>query len=165
VSWFCKAGAPLVVVCALVLTPVTALARYPDDNGHHYGQLYVMGHHYGQLKHQQTPTPPPAPPTPLPASTPAPHHGSGGPPTTSTHVLHTGTGQSTGNESSIPDLPVTLPVPGAETPQVQLVGSTPPGGGGLDWLLLLILPTLAAVWVMVFARATERARRRTKAAA
>ena len=161
-SWFCKAGAPITVVCALVLTPVTALARSPDDNGNHYGQLYVMGHHYGQLKHQQQP-PPPAP-TPPPATTPTPHHGSGGATSTSTLALHTGTGPASGDQSSMPDLPVTLPMPGAETPQVELAGSTP-SGGGLDWLLLLVLPALAAVWVMVFARASEKARRRTKAPA
>ena len=38
--WFFRAGMSVVVVaCALLLVPVSALARYPDDNGHHYGQL------------------------------------------------------------------------------------------------------------------------------
>ena len=160
-SWFCKAGAPFVVACAIVLTPVTALARYPDDNGNHYGQLYVMGHHYGQLKHQQTPPPP----APTPAPSPRPHHPStSGPSGTSTEVMHTGSGQSSGEESSIPDLPVTLPMPEVPAPQVQLVGSTP-AGGDLDWLLLVILPALAAVWVIAFARTAEKARRRRAPAA
>ena len=159
-SWFCKAGlSGLAVVFALVLLPTSALARYPDDNGHHYGQLWNPGHHYGQLKHQQTPPPGLPPP---PASIPTPHRGTNGPATSSTHGLNTGNGQSKGDESSLPDLPVTLPP--VQTPQVQLAGSAS-GGGGLDWLLLAILPALAAVWVMVFARAAQSTLRRRKAAA
>jgi hypothetical protein len=159
VSWFCRAGLSAVVVaCVFVLAPVTALARYPDDNGHHYGQLWNPGHHYGQLKHHQAPQPLPAP-----SPAPTPHHGSGGSANNLGHVANPGAGQSSGDQSSIPDLPITFPLPGDETPQVLLVGSTP-DTAAFDWLLLAILPALAALWVMVFSRTADAARRRRKAA-
>lgn len=160
-SWFCRAGLSAVVVaCAFVLAPVTALARYPDDNGHHYGQLSNPGHHYGQLKHQQAP-----PPAPAPSPAPRPHPGvPGGSANTPRHVVNPVGGQPSAGGSSIPDLPITFPLPGVETPEVQLVGSAPDTAAA-DWLLLVILPALAALWVMVFSRTAGAARRRRKAAA
>jgi hypothetical protein len=159
VSWFCRAGLSAVVVgCAVVLVPVTALARYPDDNGHHYGQLYVMGHHYGQLKHQQAPPPAPVPP---------PVHGKpgGSPSGGGDHGPAVGGGGSStgGDESSIPEVPVMLPLPGGNTPQVDLVDSSP-GRGGFEWLLLLILPLLAAVWLTAMARFADKASKRRSSA-
>jgi hypothetical protein len=65
----------------------------------------------------------------------------------------------------IPELPIVLPpVPEVPAPQVNVVASVP--GNALDWLVLVILPALLAIWLLVFARAAlAAARRRRKAEA
>src|SRR6266576_672348 len=124
----------VVVACALLLFPATALARYPDDNGHHYGQLSNPGHHYCQLKHHQGPAPAPLP-NPKPA--PKPHPLAGG--TAANHpAVASEVGQSASETSGIPDLPATLPTGSFGASQIGF-GDTP-GGKNQDWLLLVILP-------------------------
>ena len=147
-SWFFKAGLSAVMVAGVVvLFPISGLARYPDDNGHHYGQLSNPGHHYGQLKHHQAPAP-----SPPPAPTPSPRPG---PATVVSLVADV--------ISSIPDLPIVMPVQQAPSDQVSLGGSA--ANEEEDWLVLLILPALLAVWLLVFARAALTASRRPRKSA
>jgi hypothetical protein len=168
--WFFKAGLSAVMVAGMVvLIPIGALARYPDDNGHHYGQLSNPGHHYGQLsnpghhygqlKHDQAPAAnPPAAPTPSPGSHPV-TLGS-----LVADVVSSGQHPTSGDASSIPDLPIVLPVQDSPSGQVRFEDSAP--AHEQDWMLLLILPALLAVWLLVFARAALAAsRRRRKSAA
>jgi len=152
----------VVVACALLLVPISALARYPDDNGHHYGQLSNPGHHFGQLKHHQAPPPAPAP-NPAPRPGPKPHPVTGG--SSANHSAATGTsaGQPTNETAGVPDLPVTLPLQNVEAGQIDF--GYPPDGNKLDWLLLVILPALLAIWLLIAARgALAAARRRTRKA-
>jgi len=148
----------VVVACALLLVPVSALARYPDDNGHHYGQLSNPGHHYGQLKHHQAPPPAPAPnpapkPNPVTAGSTASHSAGNG--TSASH--------STRETYGIPDLPVTLPVQNIGTGQIDFANAA--AGNNLDWLLLVLLPSLLAIWLLIAARGAQAAtRRRTRKA-
>lgn len=171
-SWFFKAGLSAgLVACALLLVPLSALARYPDDNGHHYGQISNPGnhYHYGWLKNgKQVPpvvTPPPAPtppPHPGPYPQPGPHPQSH--PATGSQGADTPVVDSGGESSGIPDLPIVLPAGIGPDGQIQLGdGAT---AGALDWLILLILPGLAAIWLLVLARAVlEAAKRRRRSAA
>ena len=158
-SRFFRAGMSVVVVaCALLLVPISALARYPDDNGHHYGQLSNPGHHFGQLKHHQAP-----PPAPAPRPGPKPHPVTGG--SSANHSAATGTsaGQPTNETAGVPDLPVTLPLQNVGAGQIDF--GYPPDGNKLDWLLLVILPALLAIWLLIAARgALAAARRRTRKA-
>ncbi len=162
-SRFFRAGMSVVVVaCALLLVPISALARYPDDNGHHYGQLSNPGHHFGQLKHHQAPPPAPAP-NPAPRPGPKPHPVTGG--SSANHSAATGTsaGQPTNETAGVPDLPVTLPLQNVGAGQIDF--GYPPDGNKLDWLLLVILPALLAIWLLIAARgALAAARRRTRKA-
>jgi hypothetical protein len=82
-----------------------------------------------------------------------------------TTALNTGSGQPAEEVPLIPDLPIVLlPVPEVPAPQVKVVASVP--GNALDWLVLVILPALLAIWLLVFARAAlAAARRRRKAEA
>ncbi len=154
-SWYFKAGLSAVVVaCALLLVPTSVLARYPYDNGHHYGQLSNPGHHYGQLKHHKTP--PVTPPSPGPK--PKPNPGPVG--TLAHHNLGSGAQPTTGESSWIPDFSLLLPAPTALSDQVQFGDWA--RGSDQDWLLLVILPALLAVWLWVFARAARSASRRRR---
>ncbi len=161
-SWYFKAGlSACMVVGVLALIPMTVLARYPYDNGHHYGQLWNPGHHYGQLKHQ-----PPAvipTPTPLAAPTPPAHNPH---PNTGPAGVPAGPQEQTppGLFTFLPDLSALPPVPGGPSDQIDLAGISPPGGD-LDWMLLVILPALLAVWAMVFSRAVINTRRQRRATA
>jgi hypothetical protein len=99
------------------------------------------GHHYGQKKHAQQP-PPPAPNS-------QPSAGEAGSTTTESRVsltIHT-IGLGTNG-----------PRPVADVKRVQ----TWPSGAGLEWLLLLILPLLLAVWVVVAARTVATVVRRSR---
>jgi hypothetical protein len=162
VSRFFRAGISAVVVgCVFALVPVSALARYPDDHGHHYGQLSNPGHHYGQLsnpghhygqlKHQQAPAPAPAPaphPQPETGGTTANHPKAGGPAT---------------DTAGIPDLTVPLPVQTVGAGQIDFSNGS--SGGAQEWWVLLILPFLLALWLLIAARgALAATRRRTRRA-
>jgi len=161
VSWFFKAGLTgLAVICLFVVSAGAALARYPYDNGNHYGQLSNPGHHYGQLKHHQTPPPAPAPPpAPTPGRGTGHPGGSSAPPVTAgSQPVLGGTGGRT--VSGIPDLPVILPPTGQTSDQVALAAGSRPAPGGLDWLVLLLIPALAALLVLSGARTAQRASER-----
>ena len=162
-SRFFRAGMSVVVVaCALLLVPISALARYPDDNGHHYGQLSNPGHHFGQLKHHQAPPPAPAP-NPAPRPGPKPHPVTGGSTANDSGGTASSVGHSTDETSGVPDLPVTLPLQNVGAGQIDF--GYPPDGNKLDWLLLVILPALLAIWLLIAARgALAAARRRTRKA-
>ncbi len=155
-SRFFRAGMSVVAVaCALLLVPISALARYPDDNGHHYGQLSNPGHHFGQLKHHQAP-----PPAPAPNPAPKPHPVTGGSTANDSGGTASSVGHSTDETSGVPDLPVTLPLQSVGAGQIDFGYS--PDGDKLDWLLLVILPALLASWLLIAARgALSAARRRT----
>jgi hypothetical protein len=101
------------------------------------------GHHYGQLKHRQPP--------PTPNASPA----SG-----LTNSVHLGTSSSAPTQATNP-----APKQGSTIPRkLHLAASNP--GDGVSWLVLLILPLLAAVWALTFARgALALARRRRTAVA
>ena len=129
-------GSAAIVGVVLALAPVSALAF--NSNNH--------GHHYGQLKHQQAPPPNPPPSVgTLPTVT--------GPTAAVHHLTATVAGQS---RAGIAGPPVLLPVP-------VIIRAPRPAGDGVSWLVLLILPSLVAVWVMVFARAAVRMSRRMRA--
>jgi len=167
VSWFFKAGLSAgLVACALLLVPVGALARYPDDNGNHYGQISNPGHHYhyGWLRNgkQVPPANPPPTPQPGPQPQPGPHPQSH--PVTGSQGLLAPVEAPTGESPWNPDLRIGLPITIGPGGQIKL------GEGAadvaLDWLILLVLPGLAAIWLLVFARAAwEAARRRPRSAA
>ena len=147
------AAAILVTAALFLVSSVSAYAKSDPDhpNGTHDGLLNNPGHHYGQLKHQ---TPPPAPgPAPTPAPSPQPSPGR----TTAARPA-TGIGST-----SMQNPAQSLPNLSASWPVIRLGGDLKLGraleaSGGLDWLLLLVLPLLLAVWVMVFARMLRRAR-------
>lgn len=97
------------------------------------------GHHYGQLKHPKTP------PTPSPSPSPAPNPG--GQPAPTVHPAVVITVKTPAPISiSISVGPIASPVasgliePVAGLPQLA--------GNEDDWLLLLILPSLIAVWLI-----------------
>lgn len=142
------------VACVLALVPTTALAYNGDNNGHHYGQL----------KHHKLP-----PPNPGPGPTPVPNPPPGVPPTTAGGGSAGTTGSGAGGASTI------------RLPQLNLIGlanvsfrahaqatnvkfSRLPVSGPADqeWLVLLLLPALLAIWLLLFARATLAAARRRR---
>jgi hypothetical protein len=138
------AVASLSSLALVAASNITAFAA-PNPNNH--------GHHYGQLKHHQvTSPPPPVPvPTPHPVAQPTPNVAP---------VVHTAPAANLSvpaPASTTPD-PITSPV----TPVIvlnQAAGSD----GQLEWLLLLILPSLLAVWLIAFvglARRLSGARKR-----
>lgn len=152
------AAASVLVTIGLVFSAVGVLAKenpgnhYGKENnpGNHYGQLDNPGNHFGQLKH----TPPPpgaAPPTqPITNST-----ASGGTPLVVVQASALGL---TDGASSLPDLPVSLP------PQSYTSGRSASPGDGLEWLILLVLPSLLAVWAIAVARIAMTATKRRRAA-
>lgn len=102
------------------------------------------GHHYGQKKHQKSQ--PPSGPSPSARFT-------------------TSSGTDARGPEALPSLPnVTVKIPSLRlTGRLALRQSDP--GGGLEWLAVLILPLLLAVWVLVFSRALVMARGRLAGAA
>jgi hypothetical protein len=147
------AAAILVTVAVFLVTAVSAYAKTDPDNpnGTHDGLFDNPGHHYGQLKHH-APAPTPAPtPDPQPSSDPAP-----------------AAKPAAGDGSRSSQIPApSMPNLAAKSPATRFAGNLRLGlaweaGGGLDWLLLLVLPLLLAVWVMVFTRLLVTALRRTR---
>ena len=127
----------VVASAAVVLFSVSALAK--DNPGNHYGKYGNPGHHYGQLKHRT------APPTQNPTSDPVAGHSSGA-------------GASIRGElsgASLVDLKITVLVPTLPALRQLLGSSVDPGlapDTGLDWLIVVILPALTAVWLIAFTR-------------
>lgn len=127
----------LVLVAA---SSITAFAAPNPDN---------HGHHYGQLKHHRVTSPPPAPvpvPTPHPIVQPSPNVAP---------VIHT---PRAGNVSAVQPAPVSAPsntIAPPEAPVIQL-SQAADSAGQVDWLLLLIVPTLLAVWLIAFAGLARR---------
>lgn len=125
---------------ALALLPVSSLAVYADANPANHG------HHYGQLKHHHgAPPPPPPPVTAPPATVPAP----GGP-------RNPGPGAGPAITSVAPSLAairvVLPPVPSGE---VKLVRSVPPADQNPWWLLLILLVSLAVLWLFAVLQLTR----------
>jgi hypothetical protein len=140
---FAHVIAALVVASAAVL--LFSVGAFAQDNpGNHYGRDGNPGHHYGQLKHK---TPPP---TPKPTTKPLP----GG--TVATRAAGAIT------KLSLPDLTVTVTVPAMRQAQARLIDPQFAPDAGLDWLILVILPALAAVWIIALTRLALMAGRRTR---
>lgn len=127
--------ASLSTVALMVGTTATA---YADANP------FNRGHHYGQLKHPKA-QPPPTPPTPAPTPNTGGQPASGPTPTVHQSVANTVT------------TPASLAISTAVAPSASPVASgiiepvaALPGVAGNedDWLLLLILPALMAVWLI-----------------
>jgi hypothetical protein len=112
---------------------ITAFAA-PDPDNH--------GHHYGQLKHQPVASPPPVPvPTPHPVVQPAP---------TVAPVIHV---PGAGVVNAVPvqqPAPVFTPPEAVTSPVAPVIqlNQAADAASQLDWLLLLILPSLLAVWLI-----------------
>ena len=142
------------MLIALAMTSVMSVfAKDPDNpNGSHDGLLNNPGHHYGQLKHNQ----PPPTPDPLPAPAPDPQQGTA--PGTQGSGANTGSTVHTGISLSIPYLSVTAAQGLHTTVRLGRAASWEPQGG-LDWLILLVLPLLLAVWIIVAARIVNTALR------
>lgn len=118
--------ASLSTVALMVGTAATAYADANPSNN---------GHHYGQLKH------PKAPPSPSPSPNP------GGQPTPTTHPAVAITVTTPAPITiSITLGPVASPVASGQIEPVLGLPELP--GNEDDWLLLLILPSLIAVWVI-----------------
>ena len=153
------AAASVLVTIGLVFSTAVVLAKENPGNhfgkennpGHHYGQLDNPGNHFGQLKH--TPQPPVVAPPPQPVtSATAPGD------TPLVVVPASAPGLTDGGASSLPDLPVALP------PQGQTSSRSASLGDGLEWLILLVLPSLLAVLAIAAARIAMTATKRRQAA-
>jgi hypothetical protein len=153
------AAASVLVTIGLVFSAVGVLAKdnpgnhYGRENnpGNHYGQLDNPGNHFGQLKH--------APPPPVAAPPPQPVTNATAPGGTPLVVVQASVpGLTDGGASSLPDLPVSLP------PQSHTSGRSASPGDGLEWLILLVLPSLLAVWAIAVARIAMTATKRRRAA-
>jgi hypothetical protein len=131
---------------SLALVAASSISAFaaPNPNNH--------GHHYGQLKHRRV-TSPPAPvpvPTPHPVAQPTPNV---------VPVVHT---SLAANVSAVP-APVLTPPDTIASPLTPVIELNQAAGyaGQLEWLLLLILPSLLAVWLIALvglARRLSRAR-------
>jgi hypothetical protein len=132
------AVASLSSLALVAASNVTAFAA-PDPDNH--------GHHYGQLKHPKVTSPPPVPvPTPHPVAQPTPNV---------VPVVHTTPQPAKVSAVSAPVLTPPDPIASPVTPVIvlnQAAGSD----GQLDWLLLLILPSLLAVWLIALVGLARR---------
>ncbi len=142
------AVASLSSLALVAASNITAFAA-PDPDNH--------GHHYGQLKHHPVTSPPPVPvPTPHPVVQPAP---------SVAPVIHT---PPAGIVNAMPvqqPAPVSTPPEAIASPVAPLiqVNQAADPAGQFDWLLLLILPSLLAVWLIALvglARILSGARKR-----
>ncbi|HEV2139806.1 MAG TPA: hypothetical protein VGT01_01335 [Candidatus Dormibacteraeota bacterium] len=130
---------PAVVFLAFVAATPAYAAPDPDNHGHHYGQLK-------HPKQHPTPTPAPIPtphPTPAPVSTPAPVAS----PAPTFKPITSGTTQPAA-ASPATTLPVATPslAPAVQKPAVvKTTPRLPVPGDPLWWLVLAILPALAAI--------------------
>jgi hypothetical protein len=133
---------------ALVAASNISAFAAPNPNNH--------GHHYGQLKHQRV-TPPPVP-TPKPTANPIVR------PTTSaapvSQTPRTGNGGAAPVEQPVSTQPNSIVSPVAPVIRIEPAAVS---AGQFEWLLLLILPSLIAVWLIALvglARRLSDARRR-----
>jgi hypothetical protein len=126
---------------ALVAASTVTASAAPNPNNH--------GHHYGQLKHPKVTTPPPPvpAPTPHPVATPS-----------AVPVTHT---PPAGIVSAVP---IQQPAPASKAPDtvasplspvIQLSQAADPAGQ-YDWLLLVLLPTLLAIWLIALVGLVRR---------
>lgn len=144
--------ASLSTVALMVFTTATAYADANPDN---------RGHHYGQLKHPKVFPPPTPSPSPSPATNP------GGQPAPTVHAAVAITVSKPAPISiSLSVGPIASPVASGQIEPVA--GLTPLAGNEDDWLLLLILPSLIAVWLIAavgLARRLSRIGRKSLVAA
>jgi hypothetical protein len=126
---------------ALVAASSITVSAAPNPNNH--------GHHYGQLKHPKVTTPPPPvpAPTPHPVATPS-----------AVPLIHT---PQAGIVSAVP---IQQPAPASKAPDtvasplapvIRLSQAAEPAGQ-YDWLLLVILPTLLAIWLIALVGLVRR---------
>ena len=153
-SWFYRAGLTgLAVACLFTVASIPAVAKYPDDNGNHFGQLWNPGHHYGQLKHRQSP-----PPAPVPTP-PASHPSTTGSSTSVAGAAPGGrpAGSPGGGDQGGPA--VNPPAGGGPSlsPEGQIEFGASAPDTGVSWLVLLLVPALACLWVVSAARTAQRA--------
>jgi hypothetical protein len=143
----------------LIAAPLTALAKdepgkrsgEDGNQGHHYGQISNPGHHYGQLKHHHQ-SPPPSPsqvpaPTPNPGHNPASNPGGSGAKKLNVIVRDPGSVAPAAQTSGDPDVTISLP---AQNQAAARAGDNALPADALDWLILLILPALIAIWIIAF---------------
>jgi 4-amino-4-deoxy-L-arabinose transferase-like glycosyltransferase len=157
-------AAVFVVSVTFVLVAVSALAKDDPGNhygkygnpGNHYGQISNPGHHYGQLRHRQTPPPSPHP-NPSPVPLPITHSGPGA--VTPSTVYITVPGLTDGVTGS--PIPVTVTLPAQNDTSSRFAADSLPANA-LDWLILLILPALLAVWVLAAAGLTRSVTRQVR---
>lgn len=121
---------------------ITAFAAPNPDN---------HGHHYGQLKHHPVTSPPP--PVPAPTSHPVVQ------PTPSVvYVVQTAPAGSVAAAPVQQPAPVSAPPDTIATPVAPVIklSQAVDSAGQFDWLLLLILPSLLAVWLIAFVALARR---------
>jgi hypothetical protein len=134
------AVASLSSLALVAASNVTAFAAPNPDN---------HGHHYGQLKHHHPVTSPPPPvPTPQPVVQPTP---------SVAPVIHT---TQAGNIGAVPvqqAAPLTAPDQIASpVAPVIVLNQAADAASQYDWLLLLILPSLLAVWLIALVGLARR---------
>ena len=148
------AAATVPALVFLAFVGATAAYAAPDPDNH--------GHHYGQLKHPKHPVPTPVPiptphPTPAPVSTPAPVFT----PAPTFKPVTSGTSQPAA-ASPATTLPVAIPslAPAVQKPAVvKTAPRLPVPGDPLWWLVLAILPALAAILLIALRGIVLRAAR------
>jgi hypothetical protein len=148
------------VLASLAAVLMSASVFAKENPGHHFGPCCNAGHHYGQLKHPKTPTPTPNPnPNPNPNPTPRPvtHPGSGGGSTVT--ISATKPDLTDGGTTTLIPVTLTLPVEHQAGGPIQRAALPT---NALDWLILLILPLLLAVWVIAGAGLTRKAARKIR---
>jgi len=128
------------VLAATVFLPVSSLTAHAEANPNNHG------HHYGQLKHRHlAPAPAPKPvQKPVLAAVPTP-----------------ASRQPQSDPAAVKDEPAAVPAQLVPAAHIN-VSRSALGGGNLDWLLLVVLPALLAIWLMLFARAVLTASRRRR---
>ena len=163
----CAAGlVACLAACLIALTPAGVVASV-GNHGHHYGKLNNPGHHYGRLKHHHhTPAPSPQPrPNPQPAPQPQSGPAAGGHYRTLFAANEPESFSVAGAAVGIPNFPIVFPVTTERGTEIAFAPAGP--SGATDWLILVVLPLLLAVWLLVMARlalAAARRRRRVQPA-
>lgn len=150
------ASVAFVAMSASVLAKENPGNHYGKDGnpGNHYGQISNPGHHYGQLKHSKTPSPTP---NPNPNTQPVTQTGTGGGST----VTNDAATPSLADGGSTGSLPIALTLPSQNQTSGRFAPELP-AANVLDWLILLILPALLAVWLIAGAGLTRNAARRIR---
>jgi hypothetical protein len=127
---------------ALVAVSNTIAFAAPDPDNH--------GHHYGQLKHPKVTSPPPPVPTPTP-------HPVVQPTPNVAPVVHTPAGRIISAGPVLQPAPVSAsPDPIVPVAPVIELNRATDSAGQYDWLLVLILPLLLAVWLIAFVGLARR---------